>query len=106
MRIGINVVLKNTWIRKTVVKMKSYKFYKCLSVFVCVLILYCKKENSEEKNIQKIGSINSKIGIRLFFEPIMGPGYRQLNFPFGTVVSILETIPPEENRGSKYEKYS
>ncbi|TGM05976.1 hypothetical protein EHQ76_06835 [Leptospira barantonii] len=87
-------------------------FKLLINIFLIFLILFlnvCKKGTTENENKKRIGIINSKIGIRFFFEPTMGPNYIQLNPPFGTVVSILESIPPEENRGTwtkiKYQNY-
>ncbi|UPY81127.1 hypothetical protein FH581_023015 (plasmid) [Leptospira weilii] len=78
-------------------------------IFLILLLSVCKKGTTENENINRIGIINSKIGIRLFFEPTMGPNYSQLNPPFGTVVTIIESIPPEENRGTwtkiKYQNH-
>ncbi len=61
------------------------------------LTIVCKKNSNQE--ITNIGIVNSRNGIKLYFEPNLNSEPTHLAVTFGAVISIIESIPPEPNRG-------
>ncbi|EMY76732.1 hypothetical protein LEP1GSC060_3469 [Leptospira weilii serovar Ranarum str. ICFT] len=79
--------------------LNSFTNLKYGVVFLIALVCSCKKETTILDPNFRIGVVFMNSEITLYSEPKFGATYNKFNVSIGTLVNILETIPPEHNQG-------